>query len=95
MSQGRLSTLDPFLIDSLMLAGIEWGEGAEGSELDLLEEKLQGLGLEAAIIELVISRMVEKKSISEIIQEQGWISRHSVNYHLRRALQLLRERGFK
>lgn len=63
-------------------------------ELELIA-KLSKAGLSAHEIELIMCRFIDKRPMSEIVIEQGWLSVNSANHYLRRALKILRNGGFK
>lgn len=66
---------------------------ARSSESKILL-KLIKHGLDPHEVELIMLRYVENKTVKEIVKEQGWLSLNSCNYHLRKALNKLRDGKF-
>lgn len=65
------------------------------SETDIFIEKLYYYGLQEYEVELIVARVLDNKPISVIVEEQHFISGNSVNYHFKKALKKLKERGFR
>lgn len=84
--------IDGFLIDKQLFSEFQWANN--GSATDKLVNQLIEFGLDPYQVDLVILRVVEKKSMKEIVKELGWRSTDSANYHLKKALKMLRERNF-
>lgn len=65
------------------------------SDSEALEAKLKEYGLLGYQIELLLARFSEGKTLNQISKEFSWLSPNTAHYHLRKALQDLKDRKFK
>lgn len=69
--------------------------------VEYLEKRLVEYGLGPYEVDVIMSRIIEGKSMKQIIAEQKknkeptWLSTNSAGYHLKAALKKLRDAGFK
>lgn len=78
-----------------------WVMNEKHTSLLEIEEKLRMFGLDHYEIDLIIARVVEGKSMKQLIAEQirnkepAWLTANSAGYHYKKALKKLRIGKFK
>lgn len=61
---------------------------------EAVSTELRNYGIEPEIVEILMMRFVDRKRLTDIAKETGWLSVDSLSYHIKQALAKLRKAGF-